>query len=69
MAEQNWISVDEKMPNDGNPVLIVMKNATNTDSYVGRYYKSENRFVAWDGEEFIDDWTVTHWMPFPTPPK
>lgn len=56
-----WISVKDRLPNDGDPVLI-------SDGNLVR----EGTFLKWDG---YNSWCqprgmkeVTHWMPLPKPP-
>lgn len=63
-----WISVDEKLPKDGQIVLFHQKNGF---IYCAGYFAGNQlMFPAW----FIDNdsWDakeVTHWMPLPAPPK
>lgn len=56
-----WISIDDKLPDEGVIVLI-------TDGYksdVGFYNKESDTFVS--DYDFCDDNCVTHWMPLPDP--
>ena len=63
---QEWISVDDRLPEHGDVVLCFMK-------FGGQ------RLLLWDGVSsrwlgygLGDDWKktdVTNWMPLPNPPK
>ena len=54
-----WISVHDKLPGDGEKVLVYTK----TDKQnVARYVKRRNEFIA------AGNMTVTHWMPLPEAP-
>lgn len=68
-----WISVDEKWPEYGQSILVVISGRTQT------------RVLFRDGSDCSKDWIepvndddshnticwekVTHWMPLPEPPK
>ena len=69
-----WISVDERMPTYGKPVLIVIRGIVQDVTYMR------------DGADDCDDWfepyffehdhnckvsfhEVSHWMPLPEPQK
>lgn len=66
---QEWISVDDTLPEHDNPILI-------TDSCgwvaVGYYWPYENSVVEKKGKFYKcgDDWHnelfITHWLPLPT---
>jgi hypothetical protein len=60
-----WISVEERLPDDGDSVLI--------------FHKSGDMFTAWY-RTWNEDWCdyngflvgedeVTHWQPLPEPPE
>ncbi|MDI1222941.1 DUF551 domain-containing protein [Acinetobacter guillouiae] len=70
----NWISVENKRPVYGQPILIVVDGVTQNITYM------------LDGSDDSSDWCepyffehddcckmwwdkVTHWMPLPEPPK
>lgn len=63
--QNGWISVDERLPKEGVDVLVTLKIgdrvSVDTDRiYSGRWFGySPMRGVSY----------VTHWMPFPEPPK
>lgn len=69
---QQWIPVSERLPNDGEDVLLYDKNFAFAD--IGTYYKCGSRtsrnpkpcFVVIGRRHPIDDYT--HWMPI-EPPK
>ena len=63
---QEWISVDERLPEEKVDCIVHYKHAyCNNDGYwaIG--------FCFYDGEKFRTDlaYKVTHWMPIPQPPK
>lgn len=60
---QEWISVNDRLPEDGESVLTY-KNG-NVDVQV--YEKNRNGWIQ--GNWFWSMATVTHWMPLPEPPK
>ena len=64
--KQEWISVDEKLPEVECPVLVFTKRKR---CYVGYYFKeSTNRtFAGFYAKTARRD--VTHWMPLPELPK
>ena len=57
--KQEWISVDERLPERWVMVLVCCDDIISTDfiASTGRWY------------EHIDHNSVTHWMPLPQPPK
>lgn len=55
-----WISVDERLPEDGSPVVVCLKSGGIT---IARYDMARGRFRT--SRSII----VTHWMPLPKPPK
>jgi hypothetical protein len=70
--KQEWISVDERLPEKDGRYLVAMKNG-------GNYHISTRRFkrtdppIWWKGHSY-GYWArhtggVTHWMPLPEPPK
>ena len=63
---QEWISVDERLPEEKVNCIVHYKHAyCDNDDYwaIG--------ICFYDGEKFQMDWSykVTHWMPLPKPPK
>ncbi len=54
-----WISVQEKMPENGEKVLVYTKTGKQN---VARYIERLNEFIA------AGNMTVTHWMPLPEAP-
>ena len=68
-ALPHWISVEDRLPNVGDSVLI-------NCNFDGKHYRY--MITSWTGikNHGIADWenvgfalTVTHWMPMPEPPK
>lgn len=69
----NWIRVEERMPGDGEHVLVAGKGWQGTDFVVAAYY-SEEKEGWWEANtHWVDasDGQVrpTHWMPLPPPPS
>ena len=79
---QEWISVDDRLPEDSGCYLVVYRDKYNGsisiafDMYVkcniGEWWESE--FACDIAKQFLwatrlQDQEVTHWMPFPRPPK
>ena len=63
---QEWISVDDRLPNPRKRVLIYSRH----DFYESAFYigvPGEWR-VTWN-HEMLDADSVTHWMPMPQPAK
>ncbi|WP_315080294.1 DUF551 domain-containing protein [Acinetobacter guillouiae] len=68
----NWISVDERLPEFGIPVL-----ATNINFENGKYwwvferYQDDDFGWYWSRFEdslddaYADEYTITHWLPIP----
>ena len=67
----NWISVKERLPDEGVEVLVYCcyfkdncsQEIASLDSYGGIQY--------WDleGRQYLEMEDVTHWMPLPEPPE
>lgn len=62
-----WISVDEKLPENGQVVLFYQKDGFIycAEYFAGNALMSPGWFIdndSWDAKE------VTHWMPLPEPP-
>lgn len=64
---QEWISVDERLPEESCEVLTVDRTGV---MYLAPYSDRYKAFNATD-EDDGDRWklTVTHWMPLPEAPK
>ena len=65
--QNEWVSVEEKLPEDGQIVLFHQKNGFIycAGYFAGNQLMSPAWFIdndSWDAKE------VTHWMPLPAPP-
>lgn len=68
-SKQDWISVKDRLPEEGENVLIYTKtNIMFFGMYTKRYGFSEREgFICGDGFMWLS--TASHWMPTPEPPK
>lgn len=64
----SWISCSERMPDDGQHVIILCDGAF---VLYAQYRNGEFFDVVRNGEEFFETQSrnVTHWMPLPEPPQ
>lgn len=74
--ENEWISVDDRLPEEEKPVLVAHRKCTGDRPYkihvgclylkewICDYCDEETRF-----ESDVDFYYVTHWKPLPKPPK
>ena len=63
--KQEWISVDERLPEENTEVLIYCKTNSGKEVFFVdkiRYFRGLAIWQAWNGK-------VTHWMPLPEAPK
>ena len=64
-ADMEWISVKERLPEESDKVLGLMRDTF--DQYICFYKKSRNLFIVYGaGADPISDMKVTHWMPLPS---
>lgn len=61
-----WISVEEKLPNDSCYVLVRLLGGAIYEALC--LTRTSKEWCAINGEKFVNKNTVTHWMPLPTPP-
>ena len=78
---QEWISVDERLPDDEQEVLVIAHGWGGRLVYVGSHKRVEaqkswltgstNKSSEWSlwGWSYLKEPMVTHWMPLPQPPK
>jgi hypothetical protein len=65
-GEREWISVKERLPEDG---AFVLGGETGVDFVEQAVYRDGQFFVHW-GRYDETEWNrFTHWMPLPPPPK
>jgi len=68
--EAGWISVEERLPEVGESVLVVRHGG---DVWVSsfrdlQYYSHPERCKKWDTPIFGCEDGITHWQPLPSPP-
>ncbi|HBC6210638.1 TPA: DUF551 domain-containing protein [Escherichia coli] len=68
VTPDGWISCSERMPDDGQHVIILCDGAF---VLYAQYRNGEFFDVVRNGEEFFETQSrnVTHWMPLPEPPS
>ena len=78
---QEWISVDDRLPDDEQEVLVIAHGWGGRLVYVGSHKRVEaqkswltgitNKSSEWSlwGWSYLKEPMVTHWMPLPQPPK
>ena len=68
VTPDGWISCSERMPDDGQHVIIICDGAF---VLYAQYRDGEFFDVVRDGDEFFETQSrnVTHWMPLPEPPQ
>ena len=71
---QEWISVDERMPDAcGFPCLLCGENSFGQirvfEGFTGYMERGKREWHSNQKDVDIDVWTITHWMPLPQPPK
>ncbi len=68
VTPDGWISCSERMPEDGQHVIILCDSAF---VLYAQYRDGEFFDVVRNGEEFFETQSrnVTHWMPLPEPPQ
>lgn len=62
---QGWISVKDRLPEDGEDVVVIAR--TGIPYWYRVAYLKRRRWMRDNGQRIYD--TVTHWMPLPEPPK
>lgn len=70
MEQPHWVSVNERLPDDTNDVLIVRRYGNNLEH---QEVMVAHIAVIMDLKRGCEKWwsatNVTHWMPLPEPPK
>ena len=68
VTPDGWISCSERMPDDGQHVIILCDGAF---VLYAQYRDGEFFDIVRNGEEFFETQSrnVTHWMPLPEPPQ
>lgn len=72
--QPEWISVEERLPEECKNVLCFERNKTmiafmEKVEDCGEYVPVFWDWVAYDRDDTYDEVCATHWMPLPMPPK
>ena len=72
-AERRWIPVSERLPEDGESVLIAVDSAfaPYCHVYEAFHHSAATQWATANGLYFhgVEYARVTHWMPLPKPPE
>ena len=65
-----WISVNDRLPENYIPVIVYCQNFGGIIFYDGQHI-DDGELVGWesDGDCGYPTLDVTHWMPLPEPPR
>lgn len=63
---QKWIPVSERLPEEWKHVLVLLR--TGGCEVAGHVEEERVWRVCWN-HDFVEEYSVTHWMPLPEPPK
>lgn len=72
MRTDKWISVTERLPDPGEPVLLYIRWDDDGDRMIAYGRRRERTgWQAWNAVlgELLKGYTVTHWLPLPAPPE
>jgi hypothetical protein len=66
-----WISVEERLPENGSKCLAYLLSTSKEYWKIVVLRKVGEPDNDWrlDGRELANSWDVTHWMPLPEPPQ
>lgn len=64
--QPRWISVGERLPEDGQKIIAAFRNGGGLIVDQARYRNEEFDFASW---AYVWGDNVTHWMPLPQPPE
>lgn len=96
MEMDEWVSVEDRLPESDIPVIVYGKNRFECGRTLRAFYAAKFEVQQWDEDDWTDydeksdvfylpvgwyennefdevhyhiDFTVTHWIPLPEPPK
>ena len=64
-CKQEWISVDERLPKDGETVLTI----SSEEEMAVCFYEAELEGIFQQCHGLVLIYNITHWMPLPEVPK
>lgn len=65
-AGPKWISVEDRLPETESRCLVVRYDAVTKTSFIDILWFDKG---TWWNRVFGGEYSVTHWMPLPEPPK
>lgn len=65
-TSMRWISVKERLPEDGQKIIAAFRDGGGRIVDQARYSNGEFDFASW---AYVWGDNVTHWMPLPQPPE
>jgi hypothetical protein len=70
LAECQWISVEDRLPELGQWYLIFVKDKFATMAFLDAHTETGETLWLAHNNNFQGEWeNVTHWQPLPQPPK
>ena len=66
IQNNEWISVEDRLPEPFLNVLLILKGGEQTDSFVG--FHDGKKFHDYEDNRTNSD-SISHWQPLPEPPK
>ena len=65
LFEERWISVEDRLPQDGERVIACFPEETESVGEATFRLTEDNQWLTEHGSWFL----VTHWIPLPSPPE